>query len=242
MPNDSTKIDYTRNMFAQYRSTITLLLVSFVRPRHFAPLGSDLFAEGQSALTVLTLCVVWWIFTPVPLPVTSMVGLALLPFLNALTVGEAFALFGNQAVFFVIGVFIVASVMLQSGISARFSISGLRLAAKSEAWLCNSILFLSFALCAVIVSHAVAALMFPIVLGIIQSLNLPHRSRLSRRLLLSMAWGTVCGSNIGLLSSARAALALELLTVFERPHLYLCPALAWWTILWLRRHLRLGLC
>ena len=59
-------------------------------------------------------------------------------------------------------------------------------------------------------SHAVAALMFPIVLGIIQALNLPHRSRLSRRLLLSMAWGTVCGSNIGLLSSARAALALEL--------------------------------
>ena len=198
-------------MFVQYRSYFFLLLgLMCAAGVFFAPLDGGLSAEGQSALSVLTLCVVWWIFTPVPLPVTSMVGLALLPVLNAMTVGEAFALFGNQAVFFVIGVFIVASVMLQSGISARLSISGLRLAVKSEAWLCNSILFLSFALCAVIVSHAVAALMFPIVLGIIQALNLPHRSRLSRRLLLSMAWGTVCGSNIGLLSSARAALALEL--------------------------------
>lgn len=176
---------------------------------HMAPTAAGLSSEGQSALAVLSLCVIWWVFTPVPLPVTSLVGMGLLPILDAMGVSETFQLFGNQAVFFVIGVFIVASVMLQSGISARVSLLGLRYTARSENMLCSSILFLSFALCSVIVSHAVAALMLPIILGIIRSLNLPHRSRLARRLLLSMAWGTVCGSNLGLLSSARASLALE---------------------------------
>ena len=57
---------------------------------------------------------------------------------------------------------------------------------------------------------SVAALLLPIVLSIISALGLSSRDVLARRLLLSMAWGTVCGSNIGLLSSARASLALEL--------------------------------
>ena len=34
---------------------------------------------GQRALAVLVLCVIWWVFTPVGLPVTSIMGLALLP-------------------------------------------------------------------------------------------------------------------------------------------------------------------
>jgi sodium-dependent dicarboxylate transporter 2/3/5 len=61
-----------------------------------------------------------------------------------------------------------------------------------------------------VVSHAVAALMLPLVLEIIRSLQLPPNSRLAKRLLLSLAWGTICGSNLTLQSSARASLAVEL--------------------------------
>lgn len=173
-----------------------------------APTPEGLTAPGQAALAVLALCVVWWLFTPVELPVTSLVGLALLPTLGALAVPETMALFGNQAVFFVIGVFLIASVMAQTGLSTRLALVVLRRFARSEDALCIMVLLLSWALCAVVVSHAVAALMLPIVLGIIRALDLGPRSRTARRLLLSMAWGTVCGSNLGLLSSARASLAL----------------------------------
>jgi len=177
---------------------------------YLAPLPLGLTGEGKAALAVLALCVVWWLFSPVALPVTSLMGLALLPALGAMPTAEALALFGNPSVFFVIGVFLVAAVMHRTGLSARLTLLGLRRASKSEDILCYGVLGLSWALCGVVVSHAVAAIMLPIVLQIIRALDLGPRSRTARRLLLSMAWGTVAGSNLTLLSSARATLALDL--------------------------------
>lgn len=175
-----------------------------------APLPEGLTPEGKAALGVLLLCMTWWLFTPVALPVTSLVGMALLPTLGVLPASEAMSLFGNQAVFFVIGVFLVAAALMQTGLSTRVAVWGLSALSRGENALCYAVLFLSFALCAVVVSHAVAALMLPLVLELIRALELGPRSRTARRLLLSMAWGTVCGSNLTLNSSARASLAREL--------------------------------
>ena len=176
----------------------------------FAPTPDGLSGEGQAALAVLSLCITWWVLNPVALPVTSLMGLALLPALGALPTSDVFALFGNPSVFFVIGVFLVAAVMHRTGLSARLTVHGLRRMSKSEDILCYGVLGLSWSLCAVVVSHAVAAIMLPIVLQIIRALDLGPQSRTARRLLLSMAWGTVAGSNLTLLSSARATLALDL--------------------------------
>ena len=88
----------------------------------FLPTPIGLTTEGQAALAVLCFCVTWWVLVPVALPVTSLVGLALLPTLGALSPNTTLALFGNQAVFFVIGVFIVASVMMQTGLSSRLTL------------------------------------------------------------------------------------------------------------------------
>lgn len=174
------------------------------------PTPAGLTAPAQAALAVLTLCVTWWLLTPVALPVTSLVGLALLPALGALPTAEALALFGNPSVFFVIGVFLVAAVMQRTGLSTRLTVLGLRRASSSEDVLCIAVLAVSWGLCWVVVSHAVAAIMLPIVLELVRALDLGPRSRTARRLLLSMAWGTVAGSNLTLLSSARATLALDL--------------------------------
>jgi len=179
------------------------------------PQADGLTQAGQASLAILALCVVWWMFTPVALPVTSLVGMALIPAFGVMPVGDAMALFGNQAVFFVIGVFLVASVMMQTGLSTRLALVGLKRFARNEDAVCLVVLWLSWGLCAVVVSHAVAALMLPIVLGIIRALDLGPSSRTARRLLLSMAWGTVCGSNLGLLSSARASLGLEFYDSFR---------------------------
>ena len=176
----------------------------------FMPSLEGLHQQGQSALAVLVFCVIWWLFTPVALPVTSLLGLALLPLMGAVSIEDAFSLFGNQAVFFVMGVFLVASIMLQTGLSARLALIGLRRVSDSEEKLCNGVLFLSWILCSFLVSHAVAALFLPMILGLLKELQLSYNSRFAKRILLSMAWGTVCGSNLGLLSSARASLSLEL--------------------------------
>lgn len=176
----------------------------------WGPFLDGLAPEGKAALGVLALCICWWLGTPVALPVTSLAGLALLPLLGALPVDEALSLFGNPAVFFVMGVFIIAAVMLRTGLSTRITLVALRRLGASEDRMCLGVLVLSWGLCFAMVSHAVAAIMLPIVLEIIRALDLRPTSRTARRLLLGMAWGTVCGSNLTLLSSARASLGLEL--------------------------------
>jgi len=183
-----------------------------------APAPDGLSHAGQAALAVLSLCITWWLLTPVALPVTSLLGLALLPVTGALPAADALALFGNQAVFFVIGVFLVAAVMYRTGLSSRLTLLFLRRFTRGEDALATAVLLVSWGLCVIVVSHAVAAIMLPLVLEIIRALDLGPRSRTARRLLLSMAWGTVAGSNLTLLSSARASLALELYAGFRVDH------------------------
>jgi sodium-dependent dicarboxylate transporter 2/3/5 len=173
------------------------------------PQPDGLTLEGQRGLAILVFCVFWWLLTPVALPVTSLIGLALLPLLGVLPPEQAFALFGNQAVFFVIGVFLVAAAMMRTGLSTRLALWVMRWMSRSEDMLAAAVLLMSTVLCFVVVSHAVAALMLPIVIGVIEALDLGPRSRTARRLVLSMAWGTVVGSNLTLFASARASLALQ---------------------------------
>lgn len=174
------------------------------------PTPAGLGKDAHRAIAIFTLCVFWWLTTPVDLPVTALVGLALVPIFGILPADTVFSYFGNQAIFFVIGVFLIAAVMMKTGLSTRLALLLLSRLARNENQLALAVLLLSMGLCSVIVSHAVAAILLPILLEILHALKCDHRSRFAKRVLLSMAWGTVLGSNTTLLSSARAALALSL--------------------------------
>lgn len=174
------------------------------------PTPEALGTRAHSSIAIFALCIFWWFTTPVDLPVTALVGLALVPIFGILPASTVFGFFGNQAIFFVIGVFLIAAVMMKTGLSTRLALGLLSRLAGSENQLALGVLILSMALCSVIVSHAVAAILLPIVLEILHALDCDHRSPFAKRVLLSMAWGTVLGSNTTLLSSARASLALSL--------------------------------
>ena len=174
------------------------------------PTPVGLSIEAHRAMAVFALCIVWWFTTPVDLPVTALLGLALVSILGVLPAPEVFSYFGNQAIFFVIGVFLVAAVMMRTGLSARLALVLLSRLAIDEDRLAAGILVLATGLCSVIVSHAAAAILLPIVLDVLRALKQEHGSAFARRAVLSMAWGTVLGSNLTLLSSARASLALQL--------------------------------
>lgn len=184
----------------------------------FGPTVAGLEGAGQRALGILALCATWWLTTPVALPVTSLLGLALLPILGVLDKTRAMELFGNQSVFFVVAAFIVAAVTVKTGLSTRFALFAMKKAGRSEDMLAGSTMLVAAGLTSVIISHAVAALLLPIVIEVIRASNLGPGSRFARRLLLSMAWGTICGSNFTLLSSARASLSTGMYTAWTATH------------------------
>ena len=62
--------------------------------------AAALHAQGHGSDTavvgfVAVLCIVWWVFEPVPIPVTSLLPLAVLPLLGVLTPAEVGQAYGS---------------------------------------------------------------------------------------------------------------------------------------------------
>lgn len=173
------------------------------------PLPEGLTEPGLRALAVFTTCLVLWVTGALPLMVTSLLAFVLLPIVGVLPADKAYPLFGNEAVFFILGVFILAACLMQSKLSTRLALVVLRRFGHTPRMLLLSIFLLNAVMSFFMSEHAVAAMNFPIILEIIRVLRLPkENSNYARALMLAMAWGTTIGGVATLLGGARAPLAL----------------------------------
>ncbi|GIW41206.1 MAG: SLC13 family permease [Candidatus Binatia bacterium] len=176
------------------------------------PPPEGLTVAGQKALAVFVLCAFYWVFHVLPLMITSLLALVLLPLSGAMSTREAYALFGNEAVFFILGAFILAACTIRSGLSTRVAVVVLRRFGTTPRLLLGSVLLLNAGMSFLMSEHAVAAMNFPIVLEIVAVLGLqPRRSSYGKALFLAMAWGSTIGGIATLLGGGRAPLALEIL-------------------------------
>ena len=177
-----------------------------------APTPAGLTPEGQRALGVFVVCVVLWVTHLLPLMVTGLLAMVLLPALQVVSAETAFAVLGNPAVLFILGAFILAAGMADTGLSQRLALGILNTVGSSPRRLPLGILcgaaFLSFWM----PEHAVAAMLLPITMQLAHALKLRHRSSpYGRQLFLALAWGAVIGGVATLLGGARAPLALAIL-------------------------------
>ena len=83
---------------------------------------SDLSYEGYKVLCLFVLCVLLWSTNLIPLSITSLLAIAAIPLLNVMEASQAYGYFGNKAVFFILGVFILSASMVACGLSTRISI------------------------------------------------------------------------------------------------------------------------
>ena len=75
----------------------------------------DLSPEGYKVLCVFFLSVSLWSTNLIPLSITSLLVIALIPLLGIMEASEVYSFFGNRAVFFILGVFILSAAMVGSG-------------------------------------------------------------------------------------------------------------------------------
>jgi sodium-dependent dicarboxylate transporter 2/3/5 len=177
-----------------------------------APTPEGLSREGQNAIAIFALCFVLWVSNALPLSVTSLLAIVLLPTLKVLPATRSFELFGNPVVFFILGAFILAAAMMRSGLSTRLALAFLRRFGGTPKSLLAGVIFSGGFLAFWMPQHAVAALLFPIVLEIAHALGLqPVKSLYGRALLLALAWGAVIGGVATFLGGARNPLALGIL-------------------------------
>jgi len=183
---------------------------------------------ARNALAVFVLAVSLWVTNAIPLGVTGLLALALLDLLVYFDrPGTALSYFGNNAVFFILGVFVIAASMIQTGLSKRLTLALLRRFDRSPRTLVAGVFTVCFALSLWMPEHAVAAMVFPIVLEVARELKLiPYESRMGKALFIAMAWGCVSGGVGTLLGGARGPLALSLLRQ-EYPAIHVPTFLEW---------------
>jgi solute carrier family 13 (sodium-dependent dicarboxylate transporter), member 2/3/5 len=172
----------------------------------------DLSPEGYKVLCLFILCVSLWSTNLIPLSITSLLAIASVPLLGIMDASQAYSYFGNKAVFFILGVFILSAAMIACGLSTRISIWIMEHWSGTPGQLITSIYcFAAFSSC-FMSEHAVAVILFPIIYEIAQSLNLKRdNSVFGKSMYFAMAWGCIIGGAMTVLGGGRVLLGVEML-------------------------------
>lgn len=176
------------------------------------PIAGAVPGAAQRTIGVFVFCMTLWMTGVIPLAATGMLALALPGVVGAISARDAFGFFGNTATMFLLGVFLLAAATIETGLSKRLTLVFLSRFDQSPKRLVGGVILTASSLSLMMPEHAVAAMMFPIILDIIEALRLKRPgSAYARALLLAMAWGAVAGGVGTFLGGGRAPLAVDLL-------------------------------
>ena len=172
----------------------------------------DLSREGYKVLCVFFLCVSLWTTNLIPLSITSLLAIATIPMMGIMNASDVYSFFGNKAVFFILGVFILSAAMIACGLSTRISIWVIDNWGASPSRLLMAIYFLSAFSSCFMSEHAVAAMMFPIVSEIVNTLGLKKEdSVFGKGMFFALAWGCIIGGTATVFGGGRVLLGVEIL-------------------------------
>src|SRR5262245_48471503 len=130
-----------------------------------------LSVKGFRALAVFAACIFLWVTQLLPMPITGLFALVAPAIMGVVPTGSAFSYFGSEPVFFILGVFILATALYKSGLSTRMALRLLKSGAKSPRRLIFQVMLTAAVLSFVMSEHAVAAMMFPLVVIITKRLS-----------------------------------------------------------------------
>lgn len=137
------------------------------------------------------LCVVWWIFEPIPIPVTSLIPLVIFPLAEVLPKEEIAKAYGSDLVLLMLGGFMLSAAMAHSGTHHRLALGLIRLVGgNSSRRIVMGFMCACAALSMWISNTATALMMLPLALAVIDR---SEDKKLALPLLLSIAYGSSIG-------------------------------------------------
>ena len=141
---------------------------------------------------VAVLCVVWWVFEPVPIPVTSLLPLAILPLFGVLSPAEVGQAYGSPLILLLLGGFLLSKAMEHSGAHRRIALGMVELVGVSSGRRLVMGFMLASAVLSMWISNTATTLMLlPVALAVLDSA--PRETRLATPLLLGIAYAASIG-------------------------------------------------
>ena len=152
---------------------------------------------GQASAIIITavvawLCMTWWIFEPIPIPVTSLLPIAVFPITGVLTAEQVGASVGSPLIILLMGGFLLSRGMESTGAHKRVALAVVNLVGGRRPHRLVLGFMLAGALLSMWISNTASALMLmPVALAVLASCS--DRTQLAVPLLLGLAWSCSIG-------------------------------------------------
>lgn len=176
---------------ARFRLAILLLGPLLALSAGYAMSRAGFPIDAAATLGVTVLCVVWWVFEPIPIPATSLIPLAALPLLGVLPQSAVSEAYGNPLVLLLLGGFILSTAMEKSGAHLRIALTMVRaFGGTSSRRLVFGFMVAAALLSMWISNTATTLMMLPVALAVIERAPDP---KLATPLLLAIAYAASLG-------------------------------------------------
>jgi sodium-dependent dicarboxylate transporter 2/3/5 len=141
---------------------------------------------------IAVVCILWWVFEPVPIPVTSLLPLALLPLLGVLTPAETGQAYGSPLILLLLGGFLLSKAMEHSGAHRRLALTMVRMfGAHSGRRLVLGFMVAAAVLSMWISNTATTLMLLPVALAVLDAVE--DKERVAVPLLLGVAYAASVG-------------------------------------------------
>jgi len=148
-------------------------------------------ADAAVTLAVTALCVVWWIFEPIPIPATSFLPLSLLPLAGVLTPNDVARAYGHPLILLLLGGFILATALERNGAHRRIALIMVRaFGGQSSRRLVFGFMAASAVLSMWISNTATTLMLLPVALAVLEK---SEDAELATPLLLGIAYAASIG-------------------------------------------------
>ena len=172
---------------------LAFLVIAFLLP----PLP-DVTSLGMRTLGIFTWVVIWWITEAIPIPMSGLLGLALLAMCGVFPVTRAFSSMGHWVILFLLGAFMIAHAMTVSGLNRRFAYRMISFEfIGGNSWRLMVMFLVAVAMLSSIASDTVSTVIFMAIgMGLLKALKISPGSRYGEMLILSVAWAALYGGMI----------------------------------------------
>ena len=136
-------------------------------------------------------CIIWWIFEPVPIPITSLLPIALFPLTGVLTANQVAAAYGNKLVLLLLGGFLLSTAIAHCGAHRRLALTMVHWFGNNNPKRLVLGFMVAVAVLSMWISNTAATLMLlPVALAVIDSAD---NKKLALPLMLGLAYAASIG-------------------------------------------------
>jgi sodium-dependent dicarboxylate transporter 2/3/5 len=167
----------------------------------FGNIQTSINSEAWAVLSIMLLMIVWWFFEVIPIYVTALLPLILIPLFTDQNFAEVAAPFANPSIFLFLGGFMLAIAIEVSGLHKRFACLLISKFGRSMFSILACFMLVSYFTSMWIINTATALMLLPIALQVCKELKVEN-TQFEMLLLLSIAYSASIGGMTTIIGTA----------------------------------------